>query len=604
MSDLTAKEVIETVEWLERDVDHKAMRDSAERRHALVNMNLQPDLPEHMAGVSEPSAMLIWLRDQISADMLPFPTETTVTVFDPNQQKQQQADKIERWLSLWQVRVDAAKRITSDARDHQMLSPYCALILRCGGPDEDFPWAIEIPDPDTCFFPIDRAPFRPTVFGRRFKQLVRDAEKAYSGKKNYKDGSWDNRAGDWRFVNGEWRMGLDRPGDAAMPPTSSDRFELREFYELHEDEDVYIVGENKDGRTSEILWQGKSYTGGPSVIICPGVYSSAGPISERLRPFFWPAMQCVMAINRIRGIRASRSEANKPDVLIERSPEMAQALATQGIAGANLEGIQAQLDAGMPNMVYVNGKPMAWNMEPDPDLDKREASWQAELNRIIDSWQTVSEPEIVKDSTANSFLTNMESKKKRLSPLLLNLDWCWNELKKMVVRSVVEYDKEFPLYATSDDVHVGLKRGQGETIGPKDVTDFEKDFWLTTETRSVTEAETRARLQDWAYKHEIGISTMLEGIEIVYPDAMRQIEALYVDAGVLANTDWVKAQNVTATQERIRLMGGVDIGGVGMPHPAIPPPGVSGPPPAAPAGVQPMQPATVPGPMVGSGAVA
>ncbi len=226
---LTAKEVIETVEWLERDVDHKAMRDSAERRHQLVNMNLTPDLPEHMAGVSEPSAMLIWLRDQISADMLPFPTETTVTVFDPNQQKQQQADKIERWLSLWQVRVDAAKRITSDARDHQMLSPYCAMILRCGGPDEDFPWAIEIPDPDTCFFPIDRAPFRPTVFGRRFKQLVRDAEKAYSGKKNYRNGSWDNRAGDWRFLDGEWRMGLDR----TRTFTSSVRTKtgsLRRFY--------------------------------------------------------------------------------------------------------------------------------------------------------------------------------------------------------------------------------------------------------------------------------------------------------------------------------------------------------------------------------------
>ncbi len=605
MSDLTAAQVKETVDWLEHDSDHVKMREAAKSRHDLVNMLKVPEMPEHITrgvGVAEPSPILIWLRDNIAADLLPYPTDKTVTPFGTNTDMQEQADKIEKWLALFHIRVDEAKRITSDGRDHQMLSPYFAMILRCGAMDEDFPWSIEIPDPDTCYFAIERAPFRPPVFGRRFKQLVRDAEKAYSGKKNYKNGTWDNKAGLWQFMNGEWRMGSDHPVTGSPSnPAGSDRFVMKEFYELHEDEMVYIVGEGDEGKNPEILWQGKSWTGGPSVVIGTGTYSSVGPVSERLRPMFWPAMQAVNAINRIRALRASRSEANKPDMLVERTPEQAMAASATG----NMPGLQAEdqvLNNGGPSLVYVNGKSTPWNMEPDPDLDKREQSWWTELNRYIDSISEVTEPEVIKDVGVNSYLTNLESRKRKRAPMLANLDWCWNEIFKMAIRSIGEYGKEFPLYATSDDIHVKLKKGQSETIGPKDVADFEKSFWLSTETRSTTEAEKRARIQDWVYNKQIGIATQIEGVDIAYQDRMRQVEQLFIDLGVSANQDWVKAQVVTQTQERIRLRGGVDIGGVGAPPvPQGPPPG---PPASQSTGTPPMQPATVAGPAGGSGQAA
>ncbi len=606
MADLTAAEVRQTVQWLENDVDHTAMRTAAKSRHDLVNMLKVPQVAKHIEDsgnfVSEPSPILIWLRDQIAADLLPYPTEKTVTPFGTNEDQHKQGDKIEKWLALFHVRVDEAKRITSDGRDHQMLSPYLAMILRCGAMDEDFPWSIEIPDPDTCFFPIDRAPFRPQVFGRRFRQLVRDAEKAYSGKKNYKDGSWDNRAGQWQFTNGEWRLGLDRPwasGLVSGTENSNERFAEKVFYELHEGDMCYIVGENDDKNTGEILWQGKSWTGGPSVVICPGIYSSAGPVAERMRPVFWPAMQAVHNINRIRAQRASRSEALKPDVIVERTPEQAMAQSAVG----NLPSLQAQqaaLEAGGPNIITVNGRATPWNMEPDPDLDKREQSWWTELNRYIDAISEVTEPEVIKDVGVNSYLTNLESRKRKRAPMLANMDWCWNEIFKMVLHSISEYDKDFPLYATADDIHVALKKGQQETIGPKDVKDFEKKFWLTTETRSTTEAEKRARIQDWAYNQKLGIATFLEGIDIAYPDQARQLQALFVDLGILANQDWAKASIVTATQERVRLRGGIILPGGPQPA-AMPPPGNTGAPTGG-EGVQPMRPAVVPGPAGGSGA--
>lgn len=604
MSDKTAAEVRETVEWLEHDNDHTLMRDAAKDRHDLVNMLRIPDLPEHMTrgvGVAEPSPLLLWLRGQVSADILPYPTQKTVTPFGTVQSLQQQADKIEKWLSLFHVQVDEAKRQTSDTRDHQMLSPYGIMILRCGSPDEQFPWSVETPDPLTCFFPIERAPMRPRIFGRRFKQLVRDAQKAYSGKKNYKNNTWDNRADALTYKGGEWdweRLGTDRTVDG-LNQNAIDGFDECEFLELHDGPMVYVYAQNQGGKDGMLVWQGKSMTGGVSAVVVPGVYSSVGPVSERMQPFFWPAMQAVNAINRIRAQRATRSEANKPDVFVERTPEQAAAFAAAG-ALPGVQGQQAAMDAGGPNVVNVNGRVTPWNMEPDPDLDKREQSWWTELNRYIDSITETTEPEVIKDVGVNSYLTNLESRKRQRAPMLQNLDWGWNEIFKMAIRSIGEYDKDFPLYATDDSIHVNLKKGQSETIGPKDVADFFDKFWLTTETKSTTEAEKRARIQDWAYNKGLGLATQVEGVDIAYNDRMRQVEQLFISMGVEANMDWVKASIVVATRERVKFRADIDIGdATTQPQPIAPQPlptGTGGP------GPQPMRPANVPGPAGGSGA--
>src|SRR5690242_7408836 len=100
MTDKTAAEVRDIVEWLENDNDHSLMRKSAAERHDLVNMLKVPELPEHMTrgvGVAEPSPILLWLRGQVAADILPYPTQKTVTPFGTTQDMQTAADKIEKW---------------------------------------------------------------------------------------------------------------------------------------------------------------------------------------------------------------------------------------------------------------------------------------------------------------------------------------------------------------------------------------------------------------------------------------------------------------------------------------------------------------------------
>lgn len=605
MSDRTAKEVREMVDWLQNDQDHRAMRESAEDRHDLVNMLKVPDLPEHITrgiATSEPSPMLLWLARNISADILPYPTQVTITPLgDLREDAQKQADKLEQWGSLFRTRVDSGKKVTSDCRDNQMLSPYAVMILRCGDPGLDFPWTVETPDPLTCFFPIERAPFRPPLFGRRYKQLISDATKEFSGRRNYIDGKQQS-AGQLSYDGKNWgfdRLGTDRPYDSGSPFSGDNgRFRDCEFIELHDGEMCYIEALNADGKSGEIVWQYKSMVGGTPAVIVPGYYSSVGPVSERMQPLLWPAMQMVYLINRVRAKRASRSDNLKPDILVEESPEWMAA--KQAFPDAKTE--TDALESGGPNIINLHGRPTLWALQNDPDLDKQEQSYWTELNRYINSMTEVSDAEVVQDATANAFLTNLESRKRQRAPMLANLDWGWREIIKMAFVSIKEYDKEFELYSIDGTEHAKLRKGQSQTIGKADAEDIEKNFWIDVTTKSTSEAEARMRVQDWAYRKGLGISTQREGITSAgYTDETQQIEQLTMDLGRQMVTPWVQQMVTTTVTERIRLRAGIDVSLIGQPlgPDGAPVPGNTG--GNLPNGLQPMRPAAVPGPSGGSG---
>jgi hypothetical protein len=602
VSDLSAGEVREYVTYLEHDPDGAEMRRIARERHQLHSMLKVPELPEHMTrgmGTSEPTPLMIWLSDLILADIMPYPTLATVTPLgDQTKVAQEAADKIEKWASLFRGRVDEGREATHEVRWHELLSPYGVMILRCGDPGDDFPWRVDTPDPLTCFFPIEGGPSRPDVFARRYKQFAREVEKQNSKRRNYgASGMFQSK--NWSMNGGTWQeVGDDYAAENGPAHSVGGRFEEVECFELHVDEMIYHYASNRDGKNGKIVWQGKSMTGGVSAVVIPGSTTPLREASERLRPALWPAYQMVLLINKVRAKRASRSDNLKPDILAEQTPEMITAIqAGQGIAQAQ----NAALEAGGPNIISVRGKPTLWTIQDDPDLDKQEQSYWTELNRYINSMTEVSDAEVVKDSTANAFLTNLESRKRQRAPMLANLDWGWKQIVLMAIRSIQEYDKDFALYATEDGMHKDLKRGQGETIGPADVKDWDKRFWLAIETRSTTEAEARMRVQDWAYRKGLGLSTHEEGVTAAgYTDEGAQLEALAIDKGVEAVGPWIAQEIQAATTERIRLRSGIMLslgGGAAQANPQTTSPAVT----STPSTFEPMRPAAVPGPAGGSG---
>ncbi len=614
MADLTVSEVVEIVKGLEDNSDHKAMRDDAAEKHKVIQMLKVNDLPDHMTrgvGVSEPSPYLLWLRGTISADIMPYPTIPTVTPLgDTSKPAQEQADKLEKWIATWRSTVDDGRRVGSDVLDNQLLSPYAVMILRCGSPDDEFPWEVETPDPMTCFFPIQRAPFRPEILARRYTQTVRRIEKSLSRRKQWNSdkGSWTSPPSNFFWKDGEWtyvKVGEGRQSESGTSTASSaGPFEECEVLELHIEDRIYIVAmnaaaKNKGKPSGEMVWSGKSMTGGVSAVVVPGVYSAVGPVSERMQAALWPAIQMVHRINGINAERASRSQSLKPDILVEQTPE---ALRAQQTAGTLAQGQNAALEAGGPNIINVNGRAVPWELQADPDLDKREQSAWKELQQYTNSWTEVSEPEIVKDATANGFLSNLESKKRQKAPILAHRDWGWRELAKMGLRSIVEYGQQFSVYATKGDEYKDAKKGEGQTIGPSDVDEWEDKYWLEVETKSTTEAESRARVQDWAYRKGLGLSTQRGGITAAgYTDEGQQIERLAVEAGIATVSDPIKQQVVAAVQERIRLRAGILIQ-MGQPAPTPGGPGAGTAPGGTGGGTEPMRPALVPGPGGGSGA--
>lgn len=608
--ELTASEVREWAQELEFDPAHMQMRTEMQaRHHDLVAMNEIPDLPSWMTSggdvVAHPSPLLGDLADVILADMRPYNTDVSSVPLGKEYQKQ--ADEEEKWLALWRAQANDGWRVSGDLLWHSLLSHYAVALFRVlpdvnkdaeGNPIKgkngwvSYPWEITVPDPQTCFFPVTGAPIRPKVLARRYEALVRDIERDFSGAPGlYQDRQFKwSKGGQWSYekLSDDYVYGR-MPGSYTG---SAKRGERCEFIELYTPNTTYLYAQNRSGMKGELVWSGPNHAGGVPCVITSGLVTPQREESERLQPAFRAIYQMVKAINRVRARRGSRSENLKGDLVNLKGPGT---LAAESEFGVNDTFVD---DAGIgPRRHTLHGEQFGeWNPPPDLDLDKLEESLWKELERYINNWRQLSDPEVIKDARVNVYLNAVESTHRRQSRVTSNHDYVWRELMKMAEASVEALDHDFPLYATSE-VRFGqgkkISAGELVTIGPKGVT---YPHSLLVSTKSTSEAEQRMRREDEQQKRIQGVGTLDGLISVDSDDLLGSYEALAVDQ-MYAHTG-----STFGTQQVDQYVSELLVLSAGAYIQAGPPMAPDAAAPAGGAGNSPMRPPAIPGTAGGAAA--
>ncbi len=608
-------EVRDITEYLERDSDIKEMHAQAKSRQDLYSMLDIPDLPDHMHAnqftvINTP--LLIHITNSILADVEAFNTSVVVTPFGPGHQDE--ADKIEQWAALFRQRVNDGGRVDREKRQGQLGIGWAVNILHFGDPSKGFPWTVEVPAFDTCFFPVTAAPCRPSILARRFKMTVRDAQKRYSNYRGFSEGrrlAWENGVTDWVPMSDD--RSVEGATTSGGMPKPWEEIEILAVYD--EDYICHIVDKGGMDAKGLIVWESKQLAGGVNAVIVPGNTSNIRKGSERYEPILWAIQQQVKMMNRIRAWYATEAENMKPDIVAAIDPDKAQAI---DMAGMNPTDDSWQ--QGGPRLVSVAANTLQqWPLVSNPNIDKLAIMIQQETDRYLANLTEVSNPEVLQDIKANVYLTVSESRRRQLGPFLKHSDWAWAELTKMALHSIEEYDTEFPLYAAEDMEYSSgknLSRGSNVTINAADVKGW--DYDLKVFTRSVSESEQRMRLQDWSQRYAMGISTFLEGGAAAgYTDEKKWLASLFEDAAFRENQAWVDEQMRLIVQNEMMLTSRLQIPpaptGVGAGLPMGPgaeqmAPGGGGLPPAMPTGnipgtgFNPLRPAALDGSVGGSAA--
>lgn len=580
----TANEVIQICRWLEAEQLGRDQRDRARRRHELHSMLSVPDLPPHMTrgdAVSTNTPRVMWVLNSILADCRSYPTITSVIPQGKSSvDLQDQSDEAEKWYAVKRAQLDDGGRNSHDVRWHQGATGWAFMILHCGpgylsdGKTNPDPWKLEVPDPLTCFAPMEGGPRRPSIMGRRYTIMVEECKEKYSQQSGTQFSGMDLRwdSGEWHWAH---PIGEDQPveqGDIGYStqykvglPGVADNVEIMEIYTP---EHVYHValhgtiggdpaaGElmDSDGQYGQIVWEAETMTDGIPVVVCPGHVTPLRLPSERFQPTQWALMQCAMVINMIRGIRMTKAFNWKPDFLVEQGPEMIAALQEAGVLR---DPTNLQLEQGGPNLINVQGKPMLWVAPSDGDLDKLDVSWTAEMDMIADTQMAVTTSEVAKAATLGGIQLAIGVRKRQLGPMLSNLDWCWAEVMKMLRASVISYKDKFPVFSRG-----GEKYGSGELKPNTSITidwhDLDFPHEIVVNTQSMTEEERRMLIQDWAYRESLGISTFAEGLEAAgYQDIADQMEKLAIDLALKHTTSgWVQQLDAVCS-DAIRTSGGI-----------------------------------------------
>lgn len=572
----SANRVIQIVRWLEADQLCQDMRNRARFRHEIHSMQTIPDLPPHMFrgdAVSTNTPTVMWLLNSILADCRSFPTTASVIPQGKyNKEQQDMGDEVEKALAIIRARLDDGGRNSHDVRWHQCGTAYGVMILHCGAAGQGFPWSVEVPDPLTCYFPMEGGPIRPSLMGRRYTMLVEDVKKKYGKQKRTEFAGQELKYEDEEWSWGAKPIGEDEPVEMGDVGNLSTRkiglpgvADVVEMMELYTPECVYHVAlygtinadggrQQFDGTNGQIVWKADTMTDGIPVVIIPGHVTPLRTPVERFQPVLWAPMQCSLVINMIRAIRMTKAFNWKPDILVGQDPDMVAALKDAGVLQ---DPTNIQLEQGGPNIINVAGKPMLWNQPTDDDLNKLEESWTQERDRYISAQVQTITDEVAKQATLGGIQLAIGVRKRQLGPMLSNLDWGWAEILKMVVASIKHYKDEFSLFAKGGERYTSgeLKANDSITLKSSDV-DF--DFDIVVSTTSMTEEERRMLIQDWAYRQSLGLSGYEEGLEAAgYQDIAQQMKKMAIDLGLKYTTSGWMQQLGAVASDYIRTSGGL-----------------------------------------------
>jgi hypothetical protein len=356
-------------------------------------------------------------------------------------------------------------------------------------------------------------------------------------------------------------------------------------------------GSATPGTDGFMLWYdlnrcGPDEAGQPAsgTLVIPGGHPGAGrEPKHRLLPTLLPGAQYTHLLNYITSLMATRVEQSTGDVLVEKTPEMVEAMGNAGV----LSSTAAQMAQGNPSIVEVAGKPLLWERLPLPDLRDLLQFFREERDRWANSLREISDPQQLAQINTNVYLPHAAARRQKLKPMNDAMDWCVDQLLRFSVNAL-QYQNAKPLkMAARGGERYGAsqketKAGEAVEITWKDVENFDKRFILIVATSNLSDAEMRQRMIDHDDKVLRGYATKRQGIGILYPDEQAQVDILAEDEAFRATAQLLMPMVPTTVQRKIRLRGGI----------LLPLPGAVAPPPApgASAGLQPYPQPDIPGP--------
>lgn len=580
---LNAMQVIEASDWLQRLPGERAMRDRTKIWHEYFDLEDYIDLPDHVSrGDTRDmhSPFLIELLDDMQAERHAGQVSVTVVALDHTPQGT--VDRIEKALSLCASEYLRRWRLQDETGVHQLASYAGIAQWNYLGVRAPRYYGVDTPFPLNTFFAVKGGgPQRPPVVATRYQALYSDIKRNYAGNTGLLGyDSMPVLKGD-RF---EWQpLSDDRSVDSLHGGLDSSRFG-HNIECIKYDDGVYtyhVALHPGQQKTGFLLWYDECRagpdpeTGQPAsaTLVIPGGHPGAGrDPKHRLLPLLLPGIQYTLIMNFVTSLMATRVEQSTGDVLLEKTPEMVEALANSGQLAASA----AQMRQGNPSIVEVAGKPMLWERMPLPDLRDLMEFWRNERDRWSNSLREMSDPAQLAQINTNVYLPHAAARRQKLKPMNDAMDWCLEQLLRFTVNAL-QYQNAKPLTMVArGDEQYGSKRktakpGEKVEIKWQDVQDFNNRFILIVATSNLSDAEMRQRMLDHDDKVLRGYAVKRQGIGILYPDEESQIEILAEDEAYMAATQLLNPQVPTTVQKRLRLRGGIllPLGGA-VPAPAGP----------------------------------
>ncbi len=495
------------------------LRLDAERRYKQYTLRKNPTIPEDIARegqINVLSPLVIHSAHSIRADLMMNPTEVIVTPLAReaggglNREHVKMADNLEKSMAILWSTLNEGRRVDREIIWHQLVSPFGVMLLECDEPDipdqgdlEDdeyvallerhaidyMPWSVSCPDPMTCSFLMHKG--QPTVFVRKYKQLVREVAEKYSNRKGIgegknlvmsKQGVWNWQEVSSDYVTNEYRQ------------TVGDIREVEMIY-LDDGKNIYHVALNPGaGKTGQMVWCGPNPFGRVAAFI---VASNTTPLrkpEDAFEPFLWPLMQTVEQINTIRTIRATsaRNESSADDY-ITLDPQVIKMLLD---SGKELPEFHSWKKSGNETPYFYGVLNQRQNTT-SVDYDKLEMRLNEDLQRFLpSSFVNVLDPAVLKSATASSILHAAEAGVRVYGPLMSAYDAQIRSLLEAIVYSCEHHykDEDFQFFATGDEMARGknLKAGSGYSFSSKAVS---FPYKLAVKTRSMTQAQASAQYE-------------------------------------------------------------------------------------------------------------
>lgn len=581
MSSRGYTEINDLVRTLEASFEQ--LRREALSRYELYAMRQPVKLPTDVTRLGQVdvlSPLLEHAAMTLRADMILNPTEFTVVPTGRGRDgavphaDSVKADVLEKGSAVIWNKLNHGRAVDLEVVWHQLLSPFGVMILHCNelaAPDQGkmsdrdyakvadswektrFPWTVETPDPLTCFWPV-RGARRPVLFARRYKQLAIDTKRIYGHRPNteFADGSLDvDTSGRWIWVSDAHR------DDAPVQLRGSVEVEEHDMLWLDDGETIYHVAMNlRDNKDDGIVvWSGKNLTGSVTAFVVPGYQTPLREPHDRFLPFLHPLMQTVLNLNRIRTLRATISQnQSHPKSYQPMPPDI----------------IKARMDAGLPPMpdpiVWEDGvTPNTWAKlesvptQPDPDLDKLEASLLQDIPRFLPTTTETIDTAVLRATTATAILHLSETVQRRLNEMTATYDVGIADLTRSVIKSIPEYGADFSVYATGAEIVHGksLAAGDGFSLTPTTV-DFPHELIVMTSRKG--QAQVHAAFQAWLEQYQAGVATFEDGLDAAgFNDKQGQLLKLTEEALLRETTPVAQMQALAAARQRIRLRSGIDL---------------------------------------------